>query len=258
MQQGLRANAAQFALLMLINAFVGGMAGLERTVVPLLGTETFGLVLNTLVVSFIVSFGVVKACMNLVSGVLADRYGRKRLLVLGWLVGLPVPFLLVLVIGALATLLVRRTRYGQELLAVGQSRRAAYLAGIDVRSTILFAYVISGALAALTGALLAASVGSADMELGNPFLLTSVGAVVLGGNRIAGGTATVVGTVLGAILLTLLVTAVTVVGLPIEAKNIARGLVITLVLVMANAPVGQRGGALRRFLPFWQQDRVRP
>lgn len=95
LQQGLRANAAQFALLMLINAFVGGMAGLERTVVPLLGTEIFGLVLNTLVVSFIVSFGVVKACMNLVSGVLADRYGRKRLLVLGWLVGLPVPFLII-------------------------------------------------------------------------------------------------------------------------------------------------------------------
>jgi MFS family permease len=69
--------------------------GLERTVVPLIGTETFGLLLNTAVVSFIISFGVVKACMNLVSGVLADRYGRKRLLVLGWLVGLPVPFLII-------------------------------------------------------------------------------------------------------------------------------------------------------------------
>jgi MFS family permease len=92
---GLRANATQFALLMLINAFVGGMVGLERTVVPLIGTETFGLLLNTAVVSFIISFGVVKACMNLVSGVLADRYGRKRLLVLGWLVGMPVPFLII-------------------------------------------------------------------------------------------------------------------------------------------------------------------
>jgi MFS family permease len=92
---GLRANAAQFALLMLINAFVGGMVGLERTVVPLIGTQTFGLLLNTAVVSFIISFGVVKACMNLVSGVLADRYGRKHLLVLGWLVGLPVPFLII-------------------------------------------------------------------------------------------------------------------------------------------------------------------
>ena len=88
----------------------------------------------------------------------------------------------------------------------------------------------------MTGVLLAASVGSADLELGNPFLLTSVGAVVLGGNRIAGGTASVLGTAFGALLLTLLVVAVTVAGLPIEAKNIASGLVITLVLVAANAP----------------------
>ena len=89
---------------------------------------------------------------------------------------------------------------------------------------------------ASAGVLLAASVGSADLELGNPYLLTSVGAVVLGGNRIAGGTATVVGTMLGAILLTLLVAAVTVAGLPLEFQNIVRGVVITLVLVLANAP----------------------
>jgi MFS family permease len=92
---GLRANAAQFALLMLINACVGGMVGLERTVVPLIGRQEFGLLLNTTVVSFIISFGVVKACINLVSGVLADRYGRKRILVLGWLFGLPVPFMII-------------------------------------------------------------------------------------------------------------------------------------------------------------------
>jgi MFS family permease len=95
LRQGLRANAPQFALLMLINAFVGGMVGLERTVVPLIGTEEFGLLLNTAVVSFIISFGVVKAGINLLSGALADRYGRKRILVLGWLVGLPVPFLII-------------------------------------------------------------------------------------------------------------------------------------------------------------------
>ena len=126
------------------------------------------------------------------------------------------------------------------MLALGQNRRAAFLSGIAVNRTILLAYVISGVLAGLTGVLLAASVGSADLELGNPFLLTSVGAVVLGGNRIAGGTASVVGTVFGALLLTLLVVAVTVAGLPIEAKHIASGLVITVVLVAANAPARSR------------------
>src|SRR5579875_2159163 len=91
---GLRANWPQFALLVLVNAFVGGMVGLERTVVPLIGAEEFQLASTTLVTSFIVSFGIVKACANLVAGQLADMYGRKRVLVLGWLVGLPVPFLI--------------------------------------------------------------------------------------------------------------------------------------------------------------------
>lgn len=92
---GLKANWRQFALLVLINAFVGGMIGIERTVVPLIGSEEFGLASTTLVVSFIVSFGVVKALANLVSGQLADKWGRKRVLVLGWLFGLPVPFMII-------------------------------------------------------------------------------------------------------------------------------------------------------------------
>jgi MFS family permease len=91
---GLRENWPQFALLVLINAFVGGMVGIERTVVPLIGAEEFHLHSTTLIVSFIVSFGVVKALANLVSGQLADSWGRKRVLILGWLFGLPVPFIL--------------------------------------------------------------------------------------------------------------------------------------------------------------------
>jgi MFS family permease len=91
---GLKANLPQFALLMLINAFVGGMVGLERTVVPLISTREFHLVLNATATSFIVSFGISKALMNLWSGAMADRFGRKRILVLGWLVGLPVPLMI--------------------------------------------------------------------------------------------------------------------------------------------------------------------
>jgi len=74
---GLRENWQQFSLLVLINAFVGGMVGLERTVVPLIGSEEFKIASTTIVVSFIVSFGVVKALANLVSGHFADVYGRK-------------------------------------------------------------------------------------------------------------------------------------------------------------------------------------
>jgi MFS family permease len=91
---GLRENLAQFSLLVLINAFVGGMVGLERTIVPLIGTEEFGIGSEVVVFSFIITFGLIKACVNLVSGLLADRYTRKTVLVAGWIVALPVPFML--------------------------------------------------------------------------------------------------------------------------------------------------------------------
>jgi MFS family permease len=92
---GLRANLGQFSLLVLINAFVGAMAGLERSTVPLLGQRVFGLASTFAVLSFILSFGVVKALANLFAGALSDRLGRKGVLIVGWLVGLPVPLLII-------------------------------------------------------------------------------------------------------------------------------------------------------------------
>ena len=93
---GLRENAAQFSLLVLINAFVGAMAGLERTVLPLIAERDFGLASKTAILSFIVSFGIVKAVSNLLAGRISDRIGRKRVLVAGWLIGIPVPLLLMM------------------------------------------------------------------------------------------------------------------------------------------------------------------
>lgn len=89
---GLTENWQQFSLLVLVNALVGGVVGLERTVVPLIGTQTFGL-RSEVVFSFIIAFGVVKALVNFASGVLADRFTHKAVLIAGWLVGLPVPFM---------------------------------------------------------------------------------------------------------------------------------------------------------------------
>jgi MFS family permease len=92
---GLAANWRQFALLVLVNAFVGAMVGLERTVLPLLAEAEFGLASKSVALSFLVAFGLVKAVTNLAAGALADRLGRKRLLIAGWLAGLPVPLLLI-------------------------------------------------------------------------------------------------------------------------------------------------------------------
>jgi MFS family permease len=91
---GLRANINQFSILVLVNAFVGAMIGLEQTVVPLIGKDEFGIESNALIVSFIASFGAIKAILNLFAGSMSDRWGRKRMLVLGWLFGIPVPFIL--------------------------------------------------------------------------------------------------------------------------------------------------------------------
>ncbi len=93
---GLRANAGQFALLVGISALVGGMVGQERAIVPLLAVDLFGISTATAALGFLVAFGLTKAVTNLVAGALADRVGRKPVLVAGWLVGVPVPLVLIL------------------------------------------------------------------------------------------------------------------------------------------------------------------
>jgi MFS family permease len=91
---GLRENLGQFSLLVAVNAFVGAMVGLERSALPLLGREEFGLASSAAVLSFIVAFGLAKAITNLGAGALAERAGRRRLLIAGWAVALPVPLLI--------------------------------------------------------------------------------------------------------------------------------------------------------------------
>jgi MFS family permease len=91
---GLRENASQFSLLVLVNAFVGAMVGLERSVLPAIAEQEFHLEARTAVLSFIVVFGVTKALTNYAAGHLSDRIGRKRVLVAGWVLATPVPFLL--------------------------------------------------------------------------------------------------------------------------------------------------------------------
>ena len=92
---GLRENLAQFSLLVGVNALVGGMIGQERTVLPLLAKEEFGLTALTATLTFIAAFGIVKAATNFFAGTLCDRYGRKPVLIAGWIIGIPVPLMLI-------------------------------------------------------------------------------------------------------------------------------------------------------------------
>ncbi len=93
--QGLSANWRQFTLLILVNAFVGGMVGLERTILPRFAEEEFGISGHTAILTFLIAFGITKAISNYYTGVLTQRYGSRNLLIIGWLLALPVPFILI-------------------------------------------------------------------------------------------------------------------------------------------------------------------
>jgi MFS family permease len=95
LQLGVKENLAQFSLLVGVNALVGGMIGQERTVLPLLAKNEFGLTAFTASLTFIVAFGAVKAITNFFAGTLSDRHGRKPVLIAGWLIGLPIPLLII-------------------------------------------------------------------------------------------------------------------------------------------------------------------
>ena len=91
---GLKENSKQFTLLVIINAFVGGMVGLERAILPQIAENEFHIAAKTAILSFIIVFGIVKAITNYFTGSLANKFGRKNLLTIGWLFAIPVPFIL--------------------------------------------------------------------------------------------------------------------------------------------------------------------
>ena len=91
---GLKENWQQFTLLVIINAFVGGMVGLERSILPRIADVEFHIAAKTAILSFIIVFGIVKAVTNYYTGTLANKFGRKNLLVAGWIIGIPIPFML--------------------------------------------------------------------------------------------------------------------------------------------------------------------
>lgn len=166
-----------------------------------------------------------------------------RDLVTGKVADIPLMIPLALVAVGAAGFVLRRTVYGKTLSAVGQSERAAALAGIRTGRVVALAFVACSVLAALTGMLLGAYVGGAFLEMGQPFLLQSIGAVVLGGTLIFGGSSTAAGTMFGSLLLVMIVTTMQVAGLPPGMQDIVQGFVVIAVLALAGGP------ALRRRAP---------
>ena len=154
--------------------------------------------------------------------------------------GVPIMVMIAISTVILAALLLQFTAYGRKLSAVGQNRVAARLAGVRVNRVLIGAFLTSSCLAAFNGLLLGAYVGGAFLEMGQPYLLQSVAAVVIGGTLIFGGSSTALGTFFASILLILVVTIMQIMGLPRGVQDMVQGVVVIVILGFAA------GGGLRR------------
>jgi ribose transport system permease protein len=164
-----------------------------------------------------------------------------RYIATGFLIpGVPNAVLAWAVVGAGAVFLLTRTTFGRAVYGVGNSERASYLSGIDTRHILVIAFAIAGGLAAFGGVLLAGYSSKAAQSMGDVYLLPAIAAVVLGGTSILGGRGSYLGTVAGAILITLLQSILSVMQIPEAGRQIIYGIVIVIMLLLyGRAPASR-------------------
>ena len=164
-----------------------------------------------------------------------------RYIATGFLIpGVPNAVLVWLVVGAGAVFLLTRTSFGRAVYGIGNSERAAYLSGIDTRRILVIAFAITGGLAAFGGVLLAGYSSKAAQSMGDVSLLPAIAAVVLGGTSILGGRGSYLGTVAGAILITLLQSILSVMQIPEAGRQVIYGIVIVIMLLLyGRAPASR-------------------
>jgi ribose transport system permease protein len=136
------------------------------------------------------------------------------------------------VVGAIAVFLLNRTTFGRAVYGIGNRERAAYLSGVNTRRVVMIAFIISGALSAFGGVLLAGYASKAAQSMGDAYLLPAIAAVVLGGTSILGGKGSYLGTVAGVILITLLQSILSVMQMPEAGRQIIYGVVIVGMLLL--------------------------
>lgn len=224
--QGVESN---LILAMAIIAGVGLLIGFLNAVSiiifkipPIIATMAIGFIVNSAVLVYSSSYSSHKTSIVLTT--IAN----------GRFLGIPIIILFAIVLLLMIVFSFEKMSYGRALIAVGQNRLAAFLAGINVNKTIMIAYMISGLLAAIGGALIGARIDGAFLEMGQAYMLQSVGAVVIGGTLVAGGKASPVGAAFGALMLMLMVTLMVISGLPIGVQYIVEGIILILVLIIDN------------------------
>ena len=152
----------------------------------------------------------------------------------GSVAGIPASALLWLLVGLGTTWLFRRTAFGRYLFAIGNSEKAVYLSGVDTQKVVFAAFALSGLFSALGGVLLAGYANQAYQSMGDPFLLPAIAAVVIGGTSILGGRGNYMGTVSGALFVTMLTSVLSVFQIEEAWRQILFGTVIVAMLVLQN------------------------
>jgi Ribose/xylose/arabinose/galactoside ABC-type transport systems, permease components len=189
---------------------------------PIIATLATGYILITGTLLYNQGFAVFVIAPSMLS-VLRDRF-----------LGVPIIIFVVALLALAVFYILRRTPWGMALAAIGQNLEAAYLAGVKIHRVRVAAYIASAILASLCGIFMSARVGGAFLGMGESFMMETVGAVVIGGTLIFGGRASTIGTLMGALFLVLVVTALQIMGLTIGMQNIVKGLLIIAVLVAAR------------------------
>lgn len=149
----------------------------------------------------------------------------------GYILGLPFPIVILIVVFALSYVILKYTKFGRSVFSIGGNREASRLSGINVQKTELFVYTISGLLAGLTGLILTSRLGSAQPTAGSGYELDAIAAVILGGTSLSGGQGAIVPTVIGALILGVLDNVLTLMNVNPFAANIVKGIVILLAVL---------------------------
>lgn len=202
--------------------FLNSFLVIYMRITPMVATLAVGYIVSSAISLYNRNFNTLAVCDVLQTVV------RKRIL------GIPLICYVVMIITLGIYYLFRSVTYGRALLALGQNKKAAALAGVKVNKVEIIAYVMSGILAALTGILLSARVGGAFLGMGDTYMLDTVGSVVVGGTLALGGRAVPGGTLFGALFFSLLVTTMQVANFSIGVQYIIKGSLIILVLVLST------------------------
>jgi len=215
----------------IVIGIVIGMINLRLRVPPMITTLAVGFIIYSVVL--IVS----EQTTGMPSAGMAHFAQKLRIL------GLSPMIFIAAVVALLIAGLLYRTKFGKYLHAVGQNRRAAALAGINVSRIVTSAFVVSSVLAGITGTLLGGYFGGASQDMGVSYLMTSVAATVIGGTSASGGRSSVAGAVSGALLLTFIVALLNLSMLPASFQRIIQGALLMVILV-ASVPKGRRAAAI--------------